>query len=130
MIKKLFQIARLEELQRLQEQYPGLVIREVPNKPPPPYTPPTSTTPSSASSVSPSTSPTMPPAYSVATPRGDEVPLKSPSPVNTIRYSCGGPLVSVGVLMFMVFVCVYNSVVSKKIWLINDLVYIFVYIDM
>ncbi|XP_042880966.1 serine-rich adhesin for platelets-like isoform X2 [Penaeus japonicus] len=78
------EIARLEELQRLQEQYPGLVIREVPNKPPPPYTPPTSTTPSSASSVSPSTSPTMPPAYSVATPRGDEVPLKSPSPVNTI----------------------------------------------
>lgn len=78
------EIARLEELQRLQEQFPGLVIREVPNKPPPPYTPPTSTTPPSLSSVSPSTSPTMPPAYSVATPRGDEVPLKTPSPVNTI----------------------------------------------
>ena len=38
------EIARLEELQRLQEQYPDLVIREVPDKPPPPYTPPSETT--------------------------------------------------------------------------------------
>ncbi|KAL7640776.1 UNVERIFIED_CONTAM: hypothetical protein RMT77_009051 [Armadillidium vulgare] len=43
------EIARLEELQRFKEKYPNLVIREVPDKPPPPYTPPkdvaTSTTP-------------------------------------------------------------------------------------
>nr|XP_045611082.1 uncharacterized protein LOC123766185 isoform X4 [Procambarus clarkii] len=51
------EIARLEELQQLQEQYPGLVIREVPNKPPPPYTPPlSSSSPSSSSSSSSSSS--------------------------------------------------------------------------
>ncbi|CAL4149342.1 unnamed protein product [Meganyctiphanes norvegica] len=51
------EIARLEELQRLQEQFPGLVIRDIPNKPPPPYTPPgtpTSTTPVPDYSTTPS----------------------------------------------------------------------------
>ncbi|KAK7021963.1 hypothetical protein SK128_022313, partial [Halocaridina rubra] len=56
------EIAHLEELQRLQEQFPGLVIREVPNKPPPPYTPPASSSPS----LSPTS--TMPPAYRITAP--------------------------------------------------------------
>ncbi|XP_066989246.1 fap1 adhesin-like [Macrobrachium rosenbergii] len=66
------EIARLEELQRLQEQYPGLVIREVPNKPPPPYTPPPS---------SPSPTQTMPPAYRPASPEGQMSPpgVQAPS---------------------------------------------------
>ncbi|XP_071522908.1 uncharacterized protein [Panulirus ornatus] len=58
------EIARLEELQHLQEKYPDLVIREVPNKPPPPYTPPPSSSSlSSSSSSSSSSPPTRPPAY-------------------------------------------------------------------
>ncbi|XP_064091674.1 LOW QUALITY PROTEIN: uncharacterized protein LOC135205254 [Macrobrachium nipponense] len=65
------EIARLEELQRLQEQYPGLVIREVPNKPPPPYTPPPS---------SPSPTQSMPPAYRPASPEGQAAPeVQAPS---------------------------------------------------
>ncbi|XP_068223827.1 fap1 adhesin-like isoform X2 [Palaemon carinicauda] len=79
------EIARLEELQRLSEQYPGLVIREVPNKPPPPYTPPPPsspmTTPSSpVATPSPSPTPSMPPAYRPASPEGQmspEVPAPS-----------------------------------------------------
>ncbi|XP_050693552.1 titin homolog isoform X2 [Eriocheir sinensis] len=54
------EIARLEELQHLQQKYPGLVIREVPNKPPPPYTPPQVTSPPSPGS---SPAPARPPAY-------------------------------------------------------------------
>ncbi|XP_076044168.1 uncharacterized protein LOC143027091 isoform X2 [Oratosquilla oratoria] len=52
------EIARLEELQKLQQQYPDLVIRDIPNKPPPPYSPPSTsvTPPSTTSSPSSSTS--------------------------------------------------------------------------
>ncbi|KAK3874747.1 hypothetical protein Pcinc_020344 [Petrolisthes cinctipes] len=55
------EIARLEELQHLQEQYPGLVFREVPKHPPPPY----SSTPTTTTTSSPTK--TRPPAYSLAT---------------------------------------------------------------
>ncbi|KAK4301047.1 hypothetical protein Pmani_026783 [Petrolisthes manimaculis] len=57
------EIARLEELQHLQEQYPGLVFREVPKHPPPPY----SSTPTTSPTTTSSSTKTNPPAYSLAT---------------------------------------------------------------
>ncbi|XP_045126142.1 uncharacterized protein LOC123513208 isoform X2 [Portunus trituberculatus] len=57
------EIARLEELQHLQQKYPGLIFREVPDKPPPPYTPPQVISPPTSSPVT-SPTPVRPPAYS------------------------------------------------------------------
>jgi len=41
--KHFFLIFQIEQLQAQQEQTPFFYIREIPNKPPPPYTPPTPT---------------------------------------------------------------------------------------
>ncbi|KAG0724067.1 Centrosome-associated protein 350 [Chionoecetes opilio] len=78
------EIARLEELQHLQQKYPGLVIREVPNKPPPPYTPPQVTSPPSPAS---SLTPARPPAYSSPPTSPVLLEAQPPSPTHSVSVS-------------------------------------------